>query len=52
MYTFVIRYRYPNGGWGETRIQARNVYEASQQANAMFGSTNVLSVWQDNIHYE
>ena len=47
MYTFKVRFRYPNGGWGETMVTARNNLGATQQAYAMYGQANVLSVWQD-----
>ena len=48
MYSFKIRYRYASGSWGETTTMARNNYEATQYAYAVFGQANVLAVWMDN----
>lgn len=50
MYSFVVRFRYQNGGWGETIIMASNNFEATQHAYALYGQANVISVWQDNLH--
>jgi hypothetical protein len=48
MFAFKVRFRYPAGSWGETIIMARNNFEATQQAYAIYGQANVLGVWQDN----
>jgi hypothetical protein len=48
MYNYKVRYRFPNGGWGETILSARNNYEATQQAYAIYGQAAVMAVWQDN----
>lgn len=50
MYAYKVRYRVPSGSWLETVIMARNPYEAQQQANALFGQNNVITVFQDNVY--
>lgn len=50
MFPYKVRYFIPSGSWLETVIMARNPYEAQQQANAFYGQSNVMAVWQDNVY--
>lgn len=45
MTAYVIRFRTANGSWMETQVMARNNYEATQQANAMYGAQNIMGVY-------
>lgn len=48
MYQFYVRYRIPNGTFMDTAVMARNNYEATEQAKAMFGAANVIAVWTND----
>ena len=46
MHKFRVHLRYENGSCGEVFIMANTNYEATQQANAMYGKQMVMMVVQ------
>jgi hypothetical protein len=49
MQTYTVRYRTPNGSWQETEIRCNPQHnDPWQQAYALFGRENVISVYSTN----
>lgn len=50
MLQYKVRFKTSNGSWGESVLMARNPYDATQHAYALYGQENVIIVWQDNVY--
>jgi len=46
MNKYSVRFRYQNGGWGETIIFASCDFDAKAIAESQFGPENVMSYWR------